>query len=209
MMSPFAVNTGGRLQAHECHTPDRDKHIQYDFCHTINTCTVCNRYLQGFSQPGHIFPSKVFVKFCFQILLSSLIIQICTCVLNFHTFMLVRQAFLKFMLLLQLTMLMDELRITSTAERSFSWSLRVTHSRKAQAISLRYVTHILKHFHSDSWCAHVCQTALAWCLWFWAFSEFFSSVWNAVVTARLLLFRISSKWCSISASVAETELQTL
>lgn len=150
------------------------------------------------------FPVK-----CFQILLSSLIIQICTCVLNFHTFMLVRQAFLKFMLLLQLTMLMDELRITSTAERSFSWSLRVTHSRKAQAISLRYVTHILKHFHSDSWCAHVCQSALAWCLWFWAFSEFFSSVWNAVVTARLLLFRISSKWCSISASVAETELQTL
>lgn len=42
----------------------------------------------------------------------------------------VRQAFLKYMLLLQVTILMDELRITSTADRSFSWSFSVTHSAK-------------------------------------------------------------------------------
>lgn len=43
--------------------------------------------------------------------------------------MLFRQACLKAKLLLQLTMLMDELRITSTAELIFSWSFHVTHRK--------------------------------------------------------------------------------
>lgn len=43
---------------------------------------------------------------------------------------------------------------------------------------------------------------LAFFLRFWAFSVFFSSVCRAVVTARLLLLSISSRWCSISASTA-------
>lgn len=43
---------------------------------------------------------------------------------------------------------------------------------------------------------------------FWALSVFFSSVCRAAVTACLLLLRISSRWCSISVSVAVGESQT-
>lgn len=56
--------------------------------------------------------------------------------------MLLRQAFLKSRLLLQLTILMDELRITSAAERSFSWFLHVTQSTQNTPSSLGFI-HVL------------------------------------------------------------------
>lgn len=46
---------------------------------------------------------------------------------------------------------------------------------------------------------HLC---LAFFLWFWTLNVFLSSVCRAAVTACLLLFRMSSRWCSINTSVA-------
>lgn len=53
---------------------------------------------------------------------------------SYLTFMQFRQAFLKSMLLLQLTILMDELRIISAAERSFSWSCHFKYINQTHAI---------------------------------------------------------------------------
>lgn len=84
-----------------------------------------------------------------------------TVIIFIPTFMLFRQALLKSMLLLELTILMDELRITLTAECSFSWPLNVSHDK--YTLSEMQVNIIcIKYQYGDYFLQSVLTTKIIW-----------------------------------------------